>query len=232
MTPMTTIDHDRYGSKMTDEKREQYDQRRRRFNAILGGYECDALDYEGVELRSYRDAVLGADRQPEVQPQPARLPTTGEHRDLVQPDRYVLVSENVQGVGYFVENVNSPVRAAEAGARHVAKGMQPVCYYDLDELAGDEPLPEQVEWDDTEWMVHGLEYSADRPIGEDPQPTGRWILKKQPDDRRRSTYDWETVDPSEINLLGWKDERMPVRYSVAKIETLTVVAFNTIPERP
>ena len=59
------------------------------------------------------------------------------------------------------------------------------------------------------------------------EPTGKWVLKKSPRDRRRNTYDWATVDPSECDVAGWEDERIPVRYGVAKI--LVSVVFNTVP---
>lgn len=149
------------------------------------------------------------------------------HREFSDaPMRYVVVSESSKDFGYFLEGARDLRDVAEVAADEVVDpriDLRPVCYYDLDELAGEVPLPQVVKYEDEEWMVHGFEYE----LGE---TTGRWTLKKQPSDRRRATYDWVTVDPSDVDVLGWEDERMPVRYSVAKIQT--VVAFNTIPERP
>lgn len=103
----------------------------------------------------------------------------------------------------------------EIAAGRVQDSELPVAYYDLDTLDGVLELPGEVTYQGEEWMVYDEECVSG-------SPSGKWVLKKKPNN-------WATVDPSEISNLSdyWSDDRLPVRYSVAKM--ITVVTFNTIP---
>lgn len=171
--------------------------RAKRFADVLAGYEAEGPD----------STVPGAAKRAE------------------QPARYAVVTESTRGWGYFVNYATTLDNVRECAAANIDEGWEPVCYFDLDELAGAEPLPGEVEYNGEEWMVHGFDYV---PGATPAEKTGKWVLKKQPRDRRRSTYDWATVDPAECDLLGWEDERMPKRYKVAGVRV--DVAFNTRPE--
>lgn len=138
-----------------------------------------------------------------------------------RPARYVVITESTRGFGYFANYATTLSNVEVVAAANIEQGWQPVCYFDLDVLAGPEPLPMEVGYQGEEWMVHGHEYV-------NGERSGQWVLKKSPRDRRRSTYDWATVDPADVDLMGWEDERMPVRYLVAGIRK--AVAFNTSPE--
>jgi hypothetical protein len=167
--------------------------RAKRFADVLAGYEAEGPD----------STVPGAAKRDE------------------QPARYAVVTESTRGWGYFVNYATTLENVRECAAANLDEGWEPVCYFDLDELAGDEELPGEVGYQGEEWMVHGREWV-------NGEPTDRWVLKKTPKDRRRRTYDWVTVDPAEVDLYGWEDERMPKRYKVAGVRV--DVAFNTRPE--
>ena len=124
---------------------------------------------------------------------------------------------------YFVNLAADLVGVKTLATEAVSSGHEPICYFDLDELVGEEPLPLDVVYEGEEWMVHGPEYVP----GGKGETTGMWILKKEPDDGRRSTYDWKTVDPALCDVGDWEDERMPRRYDVA--EVVVRVVFNTVP---
>lgn len=182
--------------------------RAKRFEDIKAGYEADGPD--GTEP----GAATPAER----------------------PARYVVITESSRGFGYFANYATTLSNVEVLAAANLHEGWEPVCYFDLDVLAGDEPLPGEVLYQGEEWMVHGFEYESSHEWDAEaqrfgpPSKTGKWVLKKSPKDRRRRTYDWATVDPSEVDLMGWEDERMPVRFKVAGIRK--AVAFNTSPEPP
>jgi hypothetical protein len=150
-----------------------------------------------------------------------------------QHPRYVLACLYGDRGRTFLHLADTLEQLGELASGRVEDAELIVAYYDLDQLVGDDDhaLPEEVEYQGEVWTVHGPETDRDtHGQGVDAlRYTGAWVLKKSPADKRRSTYDWTTVPPSECDLLGWEDERLPVRYSVAKV--FTVVAFNTIPDR-
>jgi hypothetical protein len=103
---------------------------------------------------------------------------------------------------------------------HLSEGWEILGLWDLDTLGEGDTYPSVVEYQGETWHVHGLHHF----LGE---PTGKWTLKKPPNDRRRTSYDWAQADPSECDWYGWKDERLPVKYAVA--EVIRRVVFNTVP---
>lgn len=168
-------------------------------------------------------------------PGAAKIVNTHGGKLLRRHPRYVLITQYAEGnyrlrLGEDVHNIEQ--LAADAATD--AEGAElVVCYYDLDQLAGEGPIPVKADYKGHTWMVHGEEYGDRDPATNNPTKTGRWILKRSPDDRRRSSYDWEHVDPDELtNIVTTpeEDERMPVRYALARVVTIAV--FNTRPERP
>lgn len=186
--------------------------RAERLQRILDGYE-----------------VYGDDAPDPSAPFASKIKTGPTGTPVLEHPRYALVWQYGDKGNYRVNVADDLARLRDLAANEIHEGALISCYFDLDELAGEEPLPLEVEYQGEVWMVHGRETDPDSHAkGMDALVyTGRWTLKKSPKDRRRSTYDFTTVDPAECDLLGWEDERMPVRYGVAGVNT--VIAFNTIP---
>lgn len=186
-------------------------ERARRLAMIVDGYE---VGDEGMPDGS----VPGAARVEYIWNQ-GKPPTDV----LRKHPRYVLITQYGDHGNYRLRLAAdlANIEQLAADALTDAEGAeQIVCYFDLDQLAGEEQLPLEVAYQGEEWMVHGREY-------EFGAPTDKWVLKRSPADRRRSSYDWATVDPSECDLGDWEDERMPVRYGLAKV--VVSVVFNTVP---
>src|SRR5580704_8968760 len=171
--------------------------RRERFEGILTGYEADGPD----------GSIPGASSNPK---------------------RYALVTESVRGHGYFATYCATLPDVERAAAANISGGWQPVCYFDLDKLAGDEPSP--VEGDVVEYggaryhVVHVEDDTSDGVLfhwlymhPRTSEPDG-WI--DDPLTQRVDESDCTVVERTEA------DERMPVRYGVARIQTLVV--FNTV----
>lgn len=194
------------------------DERRRRFNDILDGYECGAGDWTMPTTPMGRaDAMraLPADR----------VSVDGPAAALYLPGRYAVVTDT-RGHGYFVANVPDRAAIATVASDDVRENREPVCYFDLDELAGDEPPAYEgdvVEYDGERW--HVIRTEDDHAEG----VLFQWLhLDKDPN------VDWldgaaKRVDESECIVVerAEPDTRMPVRYAVAHITI--AVAFNTVP---
>jgi hypothetical protein len=184
--------------------------RARRLAMIVDGYE---VGDEGMPDGS----VPGAARVEHQHAHVTLNPVPRSHPRYVLVTRYGDHGDYRLRLGADVPNVEQLAADAQTDA-YGAELI--VCYFDLDQLAGDEQLPPSVVYDGWDWMVHGREYVGG-------EPTSKWVLKRSPTDQRRSTYDWATVDPSECDLGDWEDERMPVRYGLAKV--VVSVVFNTVP---
>ena len=172
---------------------------------------------EGYEVGMPDSSVPGAAR-PQYSAQ--RYPGDAEAGKLVKHPRYALVSQYDDKGNYRVCLADDLAGVERVAAQVLTEGDAIACYFDLDELAGEEELPKQVLYKGAIWDVIGHTY-------ENAEKTGRWTLRKDPTDRRRSSYDWESVDPADVDTEGWEDERMPVRYGLAKI--VVSVVFNTVP---
>ena len=118
-----------------------------------------------------------------------------------KPGRWAVLSESTQGRGYAIAGVSERADIARVAAAGIPDGWEPVCYYDLDRLAS-EP---------------GLCCSG---CGNAPCNAGDGF--KGHDDACPRLGLPGDIPPD----LG--EERMPVRYGVARIST--VVAFNTSPD--
>lgn len=194
----------------TDQERHEaiYRARRERFNAILDGYECGAghwrADFPGPLTTG-------------------RIPVDATH---AKPGRWALVTEN-PGFGYFVENVEQRHDIERVAARDVQEGRQPVCFYDLDTLAGDEPEPGEddvIELLDGAQSLPAFEHPGPYVIDSTETKDGETTLNLSFDGERAG---WCYVYECRVIERGEPDERMPVRYLLARIETF--VAFNSTP---
>ena len=193
--------------------------RRRRFNDLLDGYECDAGDWTMPSAPVSRDAAMRA--------LPAsRVPDDDEAAERYLPGRYALVCESTSGHGYFITNVADRRDVDAAAAESARTGWEPVCYFDLDELAGDEPPVfegDVVEYCGERWHVIRTEDDLAEGV------PFQWLhIDKDPE------AEWldgaaERVDACECTIVerAEPDPRMPVRYGLARI--VTAVAFNTTP---
>jgi len=171
--------------------------RRERFGRILSDYEADGPD----------GSIPGAQSKAE---------------------RYALVTESLRGHGHFATYCATLPDVEQAGAANISEAWRPVCYFDLDTLAGDEPPAAEgdvVEYSGHRYhVVHVEDETSDGVLfhwlhlhPRTSEPDG-WIddpLTQKIDESDCTVV--ERVEP---------DERMPVRYDVAKIHT--VVVFNNI----
>ncbi|MGE0881890.1 MAG: hypothetical protein AB7O61_24825, partial [Acidimicrobiia bacterium] len=55
------------------------------------------------------------------------------------PARYCVVTESTRGHGYFANYAETLADVETVAAANLDESWQPVCYFDLDVLAGDEP---------------------------------------------------------------------------------------------
>jgi hypothetical protein len=139
--------------------------------------------------------------------------------------RYALVCENERQ--YAANFCDSPEAILALAVHEVTAGSTPVCYYDLDKLAGDSPPI---------WEGDIVEYGGERlhvhHVDEDlveGEIARHLCLAREPD------VDWDEwvhrIDEAEFDGIvvesGAPDERLPVRYDVAG--TVVHVVFNTLP---
>lgn len=175
--------------------------RKERFQRILADYEAEGPD--------------------------SSVPGCSKFGNLMFPDLWAHYALVVQGDGgrFFVLCCEGRKDVEHVAALQVQDGWQPICYYDLDELAGPEQDPcegDVVEYEDKRYYV--VHVSDDVQYGEiyhelylhesSPEPDG-WINVCEKVDEYRCKI-VERVNP---------DERKPVRYLVAGVRT--VVVFNT-----
>lgn len=184
-------------------------ERARRFAMILEGYEAEGPDC----------TVPGA----------GRVEKTDDGTVTSHP-RYALVEQRGDSGYYFVNLADSRSAIAELaaeGIRDAHGSAEPICFFDLDELAGDEPWifeGDLVTYGDTRFRVERVDEELIE--GE----VGRFLCLIDPDREADGWDDWdERAHEDEVEVLerGEPDERMPVRYGVAGIRT--IVIFNTIP---
>jgi hypothetical protein len=184
-----------------------YAARRERFNAVLDAHECGAGDWtlECTAAPPAREGAMGALPT-------ERLQTHGAEGNLAKIGRWAVVTRSSRGHGEFVANVVDQAEIESVAAENLGGGWWPVCYYDLDRLAGSEPVPEE-----------GDEVDAGRGTAtvtevdfKDGEPTVSM-----------SDGTWEfAADVLILERVGSEDLRLPVRYDVARV--LTSVAFNTV----
>lgn len=226
--------------------------RRRRFNDVLDGYECGAGDWAMPTTPVIRDAAM---RELPAE----RVAVEGPAAARYVPGRYAVVCESTRGHGYHVTNVTDRSEIEPAARASIRESWEPVCYFDLDVLAGDEPMPNEGDIVAYANECHddcrhpNLDHAA---AGEPCQtsdgvqldwPPRYFVLRLDEElsegeiayylilNRVGSTHtdawdDWdERVYWDEVTLVerAEPDERMPVRYGVARITT--TVAFNTVP---
>lgn len=219
-TPATIVDFYEDPDPGAEVSDEIHDTRRRRFNDILDGYECGAGDW------TMATAPVSRERAMRALPA-ARVAVDGAAAALYLPGRYALVCESTRGRGYFVTNLTDRAAIATAAAENLDEGWQPVCYFDLDELAGDEPPV--FEGDIVEYAGAG-DWHVIRT--EDDHAEGvmfQWLhIDKNPN------VEWldgaaQRVDACECTVVqrADPDTRMPVRYGLSRITI--AVAFNTVP---
>lgn len=140
-----------------------------------------------------------------------------------QPGRYAVVTESSRGHGHFVNYASTLEDVETVAAANIQEGWRPVCYFDLDDVG--DPLPpyegDIVEYQDKRYYV--VLVSDDVAEGE---LYHRLYLNKRLD---AMIDECDLVDEDEVEIVdrAEPDERMPVRYDVAKIQV--VVAFNTVP---
>lgn len=178
--------------------------RRQRLADVMAGYECGPYDVSGPGTNFLHKPADGG-----------------------ALGRLVLVSD-VPRHGYFLTVCQTLADVEQEAANDISAGRNPVCYFDLDDLAGD--LRELDEGDEVRHRGDVLHVVA---VEYDPTNGRRQIvLGLDPD----ADADDPTVirldeqgdrEHYEVAVRINDDGRMPVRYGIAKI--VTTVAFNTVP---
>ena len=150
----------------------------------------------------------------------ADRPESADERGL--PGRYALLVElGERNVLEYVATKTDAVVAAEA---YLTGGAQPVCYFDLDALAGDAPSPregDRITYQDRElWVVHASDTLIE----------GMLCWKLWLDENPQAALDdaeFIAVDESEVAIIeaSARDPRTPKRYKLAQARA--TVAFDT-----
>lgn len=153
--------------------------------------------------------------------------------------RYVLVTQYDDKGNYRLHLGESRNNIEQLAANAVFGEEMPVCYFDLDVLAGPEPRPD--EGDKVVLTDEGHTYINDKSlVGETFWVVGTetdtydgqayeklYISRNEHAEYLSGDYD-ALIDEQYVEVVesAYEDERMPVRYGLAKI--VTQVVFNTI----
>lgn len=153
------------------------------------------------------------------------------HTKTHSKGRYVVMVENdLRSQGYSLARCDFE-NISDVAMADFENGWQPVCYFDLDELAGDEPLPDDgdkvlILKDDLRTPVEGE--AAGPWYVVDSDKGSSWYRKldlaREPDGEPQT---WHHADHILVIERAEPDDRMPVRYELAKI--IQIAVFNTLP---
>jgi hypothetical protein len=188
-----------------------YASRRAHFNAILDAHECGAGDW------TVKFTASPPTREEAIRTLPIdRLRTQGARENLAKIGRWAVVTHGSRGHGHFVTNVIDKAELEQVAAEDLSDGWVPICYYDLDRLAGDEPPPEEG----------------------DKVDAGRGTVTVTEEDSKDGIptvglSDGTFAFVGDVRIVEREtsvDARLPARYDVAKV--VAVVAFNTLPSEP
>jgi hypothetical protein len=209
-------------STQTEDQTKQAQTRAARLARVMEGYELDPSD----PFDCPDPSVPGAAR---VEKTTQRYPCDVEAGKLVSHPRYVLVTQYGDRGDYRVHLAQTRSAVDQlAGYVYVAESgpETPICFYDLDQLAGPEPRPQE----------------GDRVLYSEQELYVSWVREELIEGEVAYTYDLDpnpdadldtaaelSVDPEEFEVIerAEEDERMPVRYGLAKV--VVSVVFNTVP---
>jgi hypothetical protein len=139
------------------------------------------------------------------------------HRDYQhKPMRFVVESWSAKGHGTFLTGAATREDAEHIGGAALADAWQPVALYDLDELRGEAPEPDEgdtIRVGDGVFVVTSTDtkdggLTVDFWEGEHPR--------------------WAYADSVEVIERAEPDDRLPVRFPLARLAVF--VAFNSTPE--
>lgn len=131
----------------------------------------------------------------------------------VDPDRFLLVERNVGSAAYMQSHwFTTHDTLQDAGEYHVgqeyAEDWEIEFAVDLDtgvrhqgdyrvEWTPPEPVMLEADYQGETWIVHGYEWLYGKENRE------QTMLKRQPKDRRRRSYDWLTVPTDQLENIKW-----------------------------
>jgi hypothetical protein len=176
-------------------------------------------------------------------PGAAKVVTSHGDQIVRHHPRYVLIDQRGDKGNYYAnlaEDLRGIEQLAAEGIRDPYGSASPVCYFDLDQLAGPEPRPS--EDDKVRLTKEGQTYTGPADgvfyvVGSetdtfDGEAYEKLYLSTNPDaDYLGGDYD-HLVDEAHVEIVesAEEDERLPVRYLLAKV--VTTVVFNSTPEQP
>lgn len=195
----------------TEDPIKQAQTRAERLERVMEGYELDPSNM----FDRPNSSVPGAAR---VERTAQRYPCDTEAGKLVSHPRYVLVTQYGDRGQYRVTLAADLANVEQLARLAVCDGEAVWCFYDLDELAG--PEPEITEGDT---VAHP---NAER-FNLAPYVVERIELDQDDDPMARGGGQCWSCEILDVIERGSEDERMPVRYGLAKV--VVSVVFNTIP---
>lgn len=196
--------------------------RAERLESIIDGYEV-------FEDGMPDPTVPGADKPRWSSPQ-------GEPILNYHP-RFVLVTQYGDKGNYRLrlgKDLRGIEQLAADAATDAEGGEQPICYFDLDRLAGEEPAvfeDDVVRYPDDDMGRHYRVQRVEEELIEGE--VARYLCLLEQGRTAEFWDDWtHRVHEEEVGIVERvePDERMPVRYLLAKVAT--IVAFNSTPEAP
>lgn len=176
-------------------------------------------------------------------PGAAEVVTSHEGEIVREHPRYVLVTQFGDKGAYRLRlgaDLDNVEQLAADAVTDTSGGESVICYFDLDVLAGPKPRPSE-----GDRVMLTVEGAAHVPHNVDPGAQF-WVVGSETDtfdgeayeklyistnegaDYLSGSYD-ALVDEQYVAVIesAYEDQRMPVRYSLAKV--VTQVVFNTIP---
>jgi hypothetical protein len=152
-------------------------------------------------------------------------------RKPISHPRYVLLTQYGDKGNYRAYLANDLANVEQLARLAVCDGESIVVYFDLDELAGPEPLI--YEGDVVRWAPGDVSYAYRVERVDEELVDGEVARYLCLVEQGREPKDWDDydhrVDEIEVVVVerAEPDERMPVRYRLAKV--VVSVVFNTVP---
>jgi hypothetical protein len=160
------------------------------------------------------------------------------HRDkngapiMSRHPRYVLVTQYGDKGNYRLYLANDLANVEQVARLAVCEDESISCYFDLDQLAGEEPSIN--DGDVVRWAPDDVFYDyrverIDEELIEGEVTRYLCLVEQGRETKGWDDYDHRVRESDDVEVVerDWPDERMPVRYGLARV--VVSVIFNTVP---